>query len=183
MSYTVCCPTHSRGINRERAPYSNHFLTFIRHFLKHQWFKFGNYFSYFPQTTCKNKSNSCCAEWVPIFNFLYERNLPKVLITNGKEQFACKYHSCVKMGLRFYESITNQVCSWHFHSFNSVSLAADARRKPRQIAARGFEQKVKELQQAAEHWGLLQDPGQRHGRAPREQKHGPQRGGKLQVQC
>lgn len=88
------------------------------------------------------------------------------------DQFLLK--NTLLVGVRpLYELICRNI-----KSFNLFPGTADTGRTPRQTAACGFKQEVEELQQTAQHWGLLQDPGQRHARAPQEQKHGTQRGGK-----
>lgn len=69
--------------------------------------------------------------------------------------------------------------SFFFIEWDDFSLlfAADSRRGPPQTPAGGLQQEVQELQQAAQHWRLLQEPEQRQRRAPREQRDGAQRGG------
>ncbi len=125
----------------------------------------------------------------------------KVLRTKKWQSY--KSHCCLN-GIKFIISVLIQTtfwktCKWTLMIrlnqsylkpfifltliFFFISSAADSRRKPRQTAACGFKQEVKELQQAAQHWGLLQDLGQRHSRAPREQRHGAQRGGKPDLCC
>lgn len=59
----------------------------------------------------------------------------------------------------------------------SLFFAAEPRRGPRQTPARGLQQEVQELQQAAQHWRLLQEPQHGERRAPGEQSNGAQRGG------
>lgn len=118
----------------------------------------------------------------------HRANLPPKANKNTLERtLFCEWH--LKKAICLFSSVFlllftyHCIFLWETLSFLTEWLVfllfhtAGSRRGPRQTAARGLQQKVQELQQAAQHWRLLQEPQQRQRRAPREQSNGAQRGG------